>query len=172
MKKSLSMNKKDVIQAIIISLLLAMVVNTFVFQIYWIPSESMYPSIKKNDFVLVTKYDYWFEEPDYGEIIVFEYPVDRNKHFIKRLIGKPNDIIQIKDGFLYRNEVKVKEFYLPQDIEMKPYGPVEIPEDQYFFLGDNRNNSNDSRFWGFVERKLIEGKGDYVIWPLDRFGGF
>ena len=168
-KKSVSF--KDLLQSIAIAVILALLIKTFVFQFYYIPSGSMEPTLQIDDKILVTKYSYKLKTPERGEIIVFEYPYDKKLSYIKRLIGLPGEQIEIKDSELYINDILVQEKYLPEGLTFEDYGPVEVPEDQYFMLGDNRNHSSDSRVWGFVDKELIVGKARLTYWPLDRIGG-
>ena len=103
-------------------------------------------------------------------IVVFKYPLEPNKDYVKRLIGLPGDKVQIKDIKLYVNDDLIKEPYLPEDLEFEDFGPIEVPDDGYFMMGDNRNNSSDSRVWGFVEEDLVIGKAQAIYWPLSRMG--
>lgn len=165
------MTFKDLLESIAVAVILALVIKTFVFQFYYIPSGSMEPTLQINDKILVTKYSYKLKEPERGEIIVFEYPYDKKLSYIKRLIGLPGEQIQIKDSQLYVDDVLVEENYLPEGLTFEDFGPVQVPEGQYFMLGDNRNHSSDSRVWGFVDKDLLIGKARLTYWPLDRIGG-
>ena len=155
-----------------IALLTAMVLMTQVSKIYWIPSESMKPTLQENDFVLVYKLPYLlgYGEPEYGDILVFEYPVDKRLDYIKRLIGKPGDAIAIKDGILFRNGSQIIEEYLTMELEFPDHNETMVPDNSYFFLGDNRPKSIDSREWGVVSRSAIKGRAVYILWPLERAG--
>ncbi|SMB93842.1 signal peptidase I Serine peptidase. MEROPS family S26A [Desulfonispora thiosulfatigenes DSM 11270] len=168
-KKELSL--KDFFESIVIAIILALLIKTFVFQFYYIPSGSMEPTLQINDKILVTKYSYKLSEPERGEIIVFKYPYDKKLSYIKRLIGLPGEKIEIKDSKLYINDALVEESYLPDGLLFEDFGPTNVPKDQYFMLGDNRNHSSDSRVWGFVDKDLIIGKARFTYWPLDRMGG-
>ncbi|NCC80755.1 MAG: signal peptidase I [Clostridia bacterium] len=152
---------------IIFSTLILIMFNISVFKIYWIPSDSMKDTIKKNDFIYVYQLPYIlnYGDPQYDEIFVFRYPLDEKFDYVKRLIGKPNDIILIDNNKIFRNNEEVEETYLSTLVTMEDFGPIIVPEESYFFMGDNRNNSTDSREWGFVKYSQIKGKVIKVLWP-------
>lgn len=160
---------REMLEVVIVALALAFLIKTFVVGNFWIPSESMVPTIEVNDKVIVTNFSYWFAEPERGDVIVFRFPHDPKKDYIKRCIGLPGETIQFKDSKLYINGELVEEPYLPEGLEFEDYGPVQVPEGQYFMCGDNRNHSSDSRVWGFVEKKLIIGKAQVIYWPFARW---
>lgn len=159
------------IKAIAFALVLALVIRGFIFEPMIVPSGSMIPTIQINDRIVVNKFTYRFEEPDYNDIVVFKYPDDPKQTFVKRLVGKGGDVIEIKDNVLYRNSEPIQEPYLNGEM-YSDFGPYKVPEDHYFMLGDNRNNSKDSRFWEnkYVSREQIIGKATYRIWPINRIG--
>lgn len=156
----------------LVLLLLAILFNITIFKIYWVPSNSMESTIMEDDFTYVYKLPYIlnYGNPDYGEILVFKYPLKEEYDYVKRLLGKPGDLISIKDNKLLRNNKEIHESYLQADLIMEDFGPVDIPEDSYFFMGDNRNLSSDSREWGFVNYSQIQGKVISIVWPLERVG--
>lgn len=160
---------REMAEVVVVALVLAFLIKTFVVGNFWIPSESMVPTIEVNDKVIVTNFSYWFAEPERGDVIVFRFPHDPKKDYIKRCIGLPGETIQFQNSQLYVNGELVEEPYLPEDLEFEDYGPVQVPEGQYFMCGDNRNHSSDSRVWGFVEKKLIIGKAQVIYWPFDRW---
>jgi len=159
-------------------------VKPFVVAAFYIPSPSMVPTLQEHDRVLVNKFIYRLTEPRRGDIIVFPAPKKASpdqKDFIKRLIGLPGDLIQIRsyDG-VYVNGAKLDEPYIgplqtpdydyPVNEWGKPMPPVKIPPGQYFVMGDNRRNSNDSHVWGFLSRKIVLGKAMVIFWPPRRVG--
>ena len=160
---------RDMVEVIVTALVLAFLIKTFVVGNFWIPSESMVPTIEVNDKVIVTNFSYWFEGPKRGDVIVFRYPLDTKKDYIKRCIGLPGETVEFRDSKLYVNGQLVEEPYLPEGLVFEDYGPIEVPEGQYFMCGDNRNHSSDSRVWGFVEKRLIIGKAQVIYWPFDRW---
>lgn len=171
MDKSLKNEIIEWIKAIAFALILALAIRGFVFEPMVVPSGSMIPTIQIGDRILVNKFIYRFKPLERGDIVVFKYPDDPSQTFVKRLIGVGGDVIEIKNNTLYRNNVPVKEPYLKEPM-VGNFGPFRVPEGYYFMMGDNRNNSKDSRFWEnkFVSRSQIIGKATYRIWPLNRLG--
>ena len=156
----------DVLEVVIVAVVMAIALKAFVVEMYWVPSESMVPTIMVKDHVIVTKFNYWFREPQRGEIMVFESPVEKNKNLIKRLIGVPGDTIEFKDNVLYINGQQTAEDYLSDEVFTADYGPLTVPEDMYFMCGDNRQYSSDSRSWGLVSKEQLIGKGVAIYWPI------
>ncbi|MDP8966596.1 MAG: signal peptidase I [Cyanobacteriota bacterium] len=162
------------LKTIALSAILALGIRNFVAEARYIPSGSMLPTLQINDRLIIDKISYNFRNPDRGDIVVFS-PTDALKAqkfkdaFIKRLIGLPGDKVEVKGGRVYVNDQPLKENY----IEEKPnydFGPVRVPLNQYLVLGDNRNNSYDSHYWGFVPRDRIIGRAVVRFWPLNRVG--
>lgn len=168
---------KEWIEPIALAVILALVIRTFFFQAFKIPTGSMRPTLIESDRVLVNKFLYRFKEPQRGDVIVFRYPVDGKKDFIKRLAGLPGETLAIKQGKLFINgkvleeSFKMRKFYY-YNREDWDYGSedraIKIPEDSYFTLGDNSAQSSDSRNWGFVPKKNLIGKAFMVYWPPKR----
>lgn len=173
---------KEYVEALIIALILAFFIRTFIVQAYKIPSGSMLDTLLIGDHLLVNKFQYGvrlpftdvvvlpFSDPKFQDIIVFEYPQDPSKDFIKRVVGLPGDTIEIRDKVVYRNGVKLDEPYVQHtDPRVLPgprdnLEPVTVPLGKYFVMGDNRDESLDSRFWGFVDRGAILGKAWVIYW--------
>jgi len=164
----------EALKTIALSAVLAFGIRSFVAEARYIPSGSMLPTLQINDRLIIDKISYNFRNPDRGDIIVFS-PTDALKQqkfkdaFIKRLIGLPGDKVEVKDGKVYVNNQLLKENY----IEEKPnynFGPVKVPPNQFLVLGDNRNNSYDSHYWGFVPRDRIIGRAVVRFWPPNRVG--
>jgi signal peptidase I len=164
----------EAFKTITLSAVLAFGIRSFVAEARYIPSGSMLPTLQINDRLIIDKISYNFRNPERGDIVVFS-PTDALKAqnfkdaFIKRLLGLPGDKVEVKEGRVYVNDQLLKENY----IEEKPnynFGPVTVPPNQYLVLGDNRNNSYDSHYWGFVPRDHIIGKAVVRFWPLDRVG--
>ncbi|OAB54889.1 S26 family signal peptidase [Phormidium willei BDU 130791] len=156
-----------------ISAVLALGIRTFVAEARYIPSGSMQPTLDINDRLIIDKVSHHFRDITRGDIIVFnptEQLRDQFKDaFIKRVIGLPGDKIEVRDEIVWVNDEPLPENYLyaPPDYV---YGPVYVPDDHYLVLGDNRNNSYDSHYWGFVPQDLVVGRAIARFWPLDRFG--
>ena len=164
---------REWVETIVIALILALIIRTFIIQVFYIPSGSMEPTLNVRDRIIVNKFIYRFRDPKRFEILVFKYPYPKpgepRKDFIKRVIGLPGETIYIRDGVVYINGEKVFGEH-PMKKDVSDYGPLEIPDDGYFVMGDNRPNSADSRVWGYLPRKFIIGPAIIRIWPLTRFG--
>ena len=157
-----------------LSAVLAFGIRTFVAEARYIPSGSMLPTLQINDRLIVDKLGYHFKSPDRGDVVVFS-PTDtlakQNFHdaFIKRVIGLPGDKVEVKGGRVFINDQALRESYIAEDPQYQ-YGPVTVPQDAYLVLGDNRNNSYDSHYWGFVPRDRIIGRAVVRFWPMNRLG--
>lgn len=157
-----------------LSAVLAFGIRTFVAEARYIPSGSMLPTLQINDRLIVDKLGYHFKTPERGDIVVFS-PTDtlekQNFHdaFIKRVIGVPGDKVEVKNGRVFINDKPLDEDYIAERPQYQ-YGPVTVPQDQYLVLGDNRNNSYDSHYWGFVPRDHIIGRAVVRFWPMNRLG--
>jgi len=169
---------RETIETIIWAFVLALILRAFVVQAFWIPSGSMLPTLHEGDRILVAKFWNWFQEPSRGSIYVFKYPDDPDRDFIKRIIGLPGDEINIQNGVVYINKNPIDEpyvetrgyFNLGGSIGFFKTAPIKVPEDMYFALGDNRNNSQDSRFWGYVPKDHLKGPAFFRYWPIKRIG--
>lgn len=183
---------REYAESIIIALLLALVIRTYLVQAFKIPSGSMEDTLAIGDHLLVNKFIYGtklpfsdkrlltLRDPRRGDVIVFEYPEDPSKDFIKRVVGTPGDVIEGKDkkvfvnGKPYENphEVHKEKDVVPKEMNPRDtFGPVTVPPNSYFMMGDNRDRSYDSRFWGFVSRDKIKGLAfiKYWSWDKDKF---
>ncbi len=191
---------REYVEAIVVAMILAFAIRVFVVQAFKIPSGSMIPTLLIGDHILVSKLAYglqWptnckahlsfppvtcyssytlirFGQPQRGDIIVFRYPEDEDKDFIKRIIGLPGDTIQIRNKIVYVNGAPLDDKAYTQRVDpgvidstINPrdnFGPVTVPEDSYFVMGDNRDQSLDSRFWGYVRADKIRGKAFRIYW--------
>lgn len=167
---------REYIEALLISVVLALLIITFVAQSFLVEGSSMEPSLHHGQRLMVEKISYRFGQPKRGEVVVFKYPGDRRRKFIKRVIGLPGDEILIKNGFLHINGVRMEEDFINGPTygtySAPSYGPVLVPNDHYFVLGDNRRNSDDSRYpdVGFVPKKEFVGRALFIYWPLTQIG--
>lgn len=163
-------------EPLLIAAVLAIVIRTFLFGPYQIPTGSMKPTFMENDKIFVDKLSYRFREPVRGDIIVFKYPLDRKKDYVKRLVGLPGDTIEIRKGVILVNGKPMTDHPFSKNIyynvEEWKYGKsgqvIHVPEGRYFALGDNSAHSADSRQWGFIVRKDIIGKAFMIWWPPKR----
>lgn len=196
------------VKSISVAILLFLVIRTFAVEAFKIPTGSMEKTLLVGDFLLVNKAVYGaqvpftglrlpaFDRPERGDVVVFEYPRDRTKNYVKRVVGLPGDILTMRNGELYVSGEKQTEeyvqhiqpggdYYDPQFEWQHDYlakganpatyrptrddwGPIAVPSGKYFVMGDNRDNSQDSRYWGFVDRSLIKGSPLFIYYSFDR----
>ncbi len=159
---------KDWAISILIALVLALIIRTFIVEPYMVEGPSMRPTLQNHERLIVNRFLYYFSDPKKGEIIVFKYPRDPSRDFIKRVIATGGDTIEIRSGRVYVNGELKKEDYILEPTQGS-YNKVIVPQGHIFVMGDNRNNSDDSRFpdVGFVPLKLVKGKASLVFWPID-----
>jgi signal peptidase I len=158
----------DLAKVLIVIVLLAILCHYFIGTVFIVSGESMVPTFLDGELVWSNKIDYLRGDPKYADNVVVLYPGDpTNKKYVKRIIGLPGDYLEIKEGKVYLNHSQspLPEHYLPTSISSEPDGRWQIKENEYFLMGDNRPNSNDSRFFGPVERRFIFGKVTFIIWP-------
>ncbi|MBI4456849.1 MAG: signal peptidase I [Acidobacteria bacterium] len=149
----------------------AILLVVFVIQPVKVEGTSMQPNLTDQERVFVNKFVYHFSEIHCGDIVVFWYPRDISKSFIKRVIGVPGDRIEINHGHVFRNGEPLEEPYvISQYVDHESYHAVVVPPGYYYVLGDHRNSSNDSRNWGLVPEKNVFGKAIFRYWPVSRFG--
>jgi len=179
---------RENVEAILIAVIIALFIRTFVVQAFKIPSGSMKPTLQVGDHILVNKFIYGVKipylssvvlpvkDPQRGDIVVFKFPVDPRKDFIKRVIAVPGDVVEIRDKTIFINGRRVNHDYGvfsdPRTIagNLKPrdnLGPITVPKDALFVMGDNRDESFDSRFWGFVPIRDVSGKAFIIYWSWD-----
>ena len=156
---------------LILSILLALVLVFFFYQPVEVQGSSMLPGIQSRERIFVNRFAYRLGPVSRGDIIVFHYPLDPAKTFIKRVIGLPGDWVTIRNGVVYINGKRLKEPYVQRAyMDHNSYAPVHVPPGHYYVLGDHRDDSNDSREWGTVDRKLIIGKAAFAYWPISDAG--
>ena len=199
-KKKTKSTLREWTEMIITLAVFAVFVRMFMFQI---PSGSMEDTLLIGDYIFVNRALYGFQvpltdntlpeirSPEVGDVIVFKYPPDPRQNFIKRIVGAPGDVVEIKNRVVFRNSEPVDESFvkhtstqmLPpsyQESNIDPpragnkhnYGPVTVPQGQYFVMGDNRDNSLDSRYWGFVPEEYVKGKAVFIYWSWDKSNWF
>lgn len=160
-----------------IALGLSVLIRTLIAEPRFIPSDSMFPTLEIGDRLVVEKVSYYFRSPLQGDIIVFNPPEQlqtlgyaADQAFIKRVIGQPGQTVEVKDGWVYLDNQPVFENYIAEPPNYQLTAQA-IPENSYFVMGDNRNDSNDSHVWGFLPKKNIIGRAVFRFWPINRFGG-
>jgi signal peptidase I len=162
----------DWTETIVVAFIMALIIRAFFVQVFWIPSSSMEPTLDIQDRIVVNKVSYHFREPKRFEIVVFRQVGEEGlpkKDLIKRVIGLPGEKLELKDGIVYINDQPLEENH-PMNRDLADFGPVKVPANAYFMMGDNRPASADSRYWGFLPEKNIIGPAFLRIWPLRKFG--
>src|SRR6266850_2962453 len=178
---------REYVEALLVALLLALFIRSFIVQAFKIPSGSMIPTLQIGDHILVNKFLYGlrlpypfekmlieWKQPNRGDVIVFIYPKDRTKDFIKRVVGLPGDTVEIRHKQVFINGVKMDDphaHFADEGREIPGlrdnFGPVTVPQHELFMMGDNRDSSHDSRFWGFVDLDDVKGKAFLIYWSWD-----
>lgn len=171
LKKDIKKRKKpmlrELLETVISAGIIAFIIITFIGQVTVVRGASMEPTLHDRERLIANKISYRFESPERNEIIIFKPPIGIKRNYIKRIIGISGDKIEIVDGKIYVNDQALEEPYVKyRSYEDMP--PTIIPADSFFVLGDNRPNSSDSRYWGFVPRKNVVGKAWVVFWPLNK----
>jgi signal peptidase I len=156
---------------LLIAIGLALVIIVFLYQPVKVEGTSMAPLLSDQERIFINKFVYRFEPIQRGDVVVFWYPLDRSKSFIKRVIGLPGESVEIRRGAVYVDDKIVPEPYVPPMYEdLSDFGPVRVPKDSYFVMGDHRISSNDSRVFGPVADRYIYGRAVFAYWPVDHFG--
>ena len=161
---------KDWVISILIAVVLALFIRYFIVELYLVEGPSMRPTLTHSERLVVNKFIYFFRTPQRGEILVFRYPRDPRRDFIKRVIGIPGDIIEVRQGQVFRNGELLLEPYI-LEMTRGSFPATKVPEGHVFAMGDNRNNSEDSRSKavGFVPLEMVKGKAVLVFWPPSQF---
>ncbi len=166
----------ELVKIVVISLVIIIPIRYFLIQPFYVKGASMEPNFYDHEYLIVDEISYRFNSPERGDIIVFRYPKDPQEYFIKRLIALPGETVQIKDGevIIYNAEnvqgMVLDEFYLPDNLKTysNTSSKIQLADDEYFMLGDNRNSSKDSRSFGPVNKTFITGRVLLRGWPFDR----
>jgi len=161
---------REVVETVLIAVVLAFLIRGFVVETFVVIGPSMEPTLHDAERLFVNKLIYRFQLPDRKDIIVFGYPRDPQRDFIKRVIGLPGETVEMRDGRVYIDGTFLDESYVAFPDHHSTTGPITVPEGHIFVLGDNRRNSEDSRYFGSVPIANIRGKAFLLYWPLRRFG--
>ena len=154
-----------------VALGLALVIIIFLYQPVKVEGTSMAPLLSDQERIFINKFVYRFEPIERGDVVVFWYPLDRSKSFIKRVVALPGETVELRAGRLYVNGKELTEPYVPSSyLDGANYPPLTISADSFFVMGDHRDSSNDSRVFGPVARQFIYGKAVFAYWPVDHFG--
>ena len=156
---------------LLIAAALAAVIIVFFYQPVKVEGTSMAPSLSDQERIFINKFVYRVGAIERGDVVVFWYPLDRAKSFIKRVVGLPGDLVQIREGRVYINSQRLDEPYVPAEFaDFSDYGPLHVRAEEYFLMGDHRASSNDSRMFGPVGASYIYGKAVFAYWPMAQFG--
>ncbi len=156
---------------LLLALGLATVIIVFLYQPVKVEGTSMAPLLSDQERIFINKLVYRFEPIERGDVVVFWYPLDRSKSFIKRVVGLPGETVEMRQGRVYVDGKPLEEPYVPPKYaDASTYGPIRMPPDEYFLMGDHRVSSNDSRVFGPVASRFIYGKAVFAYWPVERFG--
>ena len=158
---------REIVETLLLTLFIFWIVNTATGR-FRIEGYSMLPTLEEGEYVIIDKLSYYLDDPDRGDIIVLHFPNDRSRDFIKRVVGVPGDHVEVADGTVTVNGVALDEPYI--NAEPSYSGTWDVPEDNFFVLGDNRNNSSDSHNWSFLPRDDIVGKAWIIYWGPDNWG--
>ena len=159
---------REIIETLLLTLFIFWIVNTATGR-YRVQGHSMMPTLEEDQYLIINKLSYYLDQPQRGDIVVLHYPRDRTREYIKRVIGVPGDEVVIEDNQVLVNGVLLEEPYLNGRPTYRDQSWV-VPDGQYFVLGDNRNNSSDSRSWSFLPRSDIVGKAWLIYWKIEDWG--
>ena len=167
---------RENVESLVWAVALALGIRTFIMAPFKIPSGSMHPTLIENDRILVNKFIYRFREPHRGDIVVFRYPDDPKRPFIKRLAAVGGDMVELRDGHIIVNgkpldgaPIFSANHYYNQGTYGQEHQVIQVPPGNYYVLGDNSLSSHDSRFWGFVPKRLLTGRAMCIFWPIPRW---
>jgi len=166
----------DVLKFAVIAALVVLPIRMYIIQPFIVSGSSMFPTFESGDYLIVDEVSYRFEEPQRGDVIVFRYPLDPSKFFIKRIVGLPGETVEIKNSQVLiektpsAQKVVLDEPYI--DVKTSSIDPVKLKETEYFVLGDNREASSDSRVWGVLDQKFIIGRALIRLLPISQAEAF
>ena len=177
-KKSVKSFVIELVKIVIISLAIIIPVRYFLFQPFFVRGDSMEPNFSDGEYLIVDEISYRFNVPKRGDVVIFKYPKDPSQYYIKRIIGLPEERVDIRDGYVkvysqdFSDGVEVDESYLPMNLKTPGNLEYELKDDEYFVMGDNRRASSDSRVWGPLAKDKLIGRVWLRGWPLAKIGIF
>jgi len=160
----------EFIKVVVISVAIVLPIRTYIAQPFIVSGASMEPNFHNGEYLIIDELTYELRLPERGEVVVFRYPLNPSEFFIKRVIGLPGEKVEIKNGKITINGLELAEPYLLANLETAPNVKMELTENQYFVLGDNRPHSSDSRFWGALPKEKIMGRALVRLWPIAKAG--
>lgn len=176
--RKLFVSALEVVEVAVIAVVTVFVVRTFLVQPFLVSGSSMVPAFSNGDYLLIDEVTYRFRPPERGEVVVFRYPGDHSTYFIKRIVGLPNERVVVRGGKvtvfneMYPEGAVLKEWYIPESSRGGGAYEVQLKDDEYVALGDNRSGSFDSRSWGALTRSDVVGLVRLRLWPLQEFSAF
>jgi signal peptidase I len=163
----------ETLKIVVIALVIVVPIRYFLFQPFFVKGASMEPNFEDNQYLIIDEISYRFREPQRGEIVVFKYPHDPSQRYIKRIVGLPGEIVEIKEEqVLISGQVLDESSYLPEGTSTPGLTKITLTENEYFVLGDNRLHSSDSRSWGPLPKENIVGRAYLRAWPFDTLAKF
>jgi len=166
---------RDFVKVLVVALILAGVIRYFIIQPFFVQGASMEPNFEDGEYLVIDEISYYFRNAERGEVVVFHYPLNTSKYYIKRIIGLPGETVEIKNGVVkiyngeYPDGFAISESYLPQGLGTEGGVKKKLNENEYFVLGDNRPNSSDSRYWGTLPKNDVVGRVWVRAFPFDHF---
>lgn len=171
-KKTFARSFWELLRFAVLALAIVIPIRLFIAQPFIVSGSSMYPTFENGDYLIVDELSYRLGEPERDDVVIFRYPKDTKKFFIKRIIGLPNETVEVKDGWVtifndeYKEGLRLEEPYIKNTTNYNTR--AKLGSDEFFVMGDNRNASSDSRYWGTVKRKLLVGKAFLRLWPVQK----
>ena len=170
--RSFRLAARETLEIVIISLVTVFIIRSFIIQPFLVNGSSMEPTFSNGNYLLIDEVSYYFRSPDRGEVVVFRYPNDQSVYFIKRIVGLPGDRIVIRNNQIFINDKELQEDYLPSLTRTDGRVDVQVGENEYFVLGDNRSYSFDSRNWGSVNKENLIGMARLRVFPFNKMKVF
>jgi len=153
-------------KAALVLAVIGLFVHSFIATIFVVEGASMEPNFKNGEYLIINRISYFLQNPKRGDVTVLKFPGRLQEKYIKRIVGLPNETLEIKDNAVYIDGKKIREDYLPSSVNTQPDMTIRLSKNEYFVMGDNRENSNDSRIWGICPKENLIGKAIFILYPL------